>query len=137
PYGRGLAAGTLAILAALIATGLLKPLIDQLIWLGRNYPATNWMPYGSVLGGYGYALKGPSGVEFAATVFILFFVALAPMLPVVAIAAWTWTIFYKGWREVHQTAIPYLLGCMAALIASTLPRSDMMHLAYVAALPYV
>jgi 4-amino-4-deoxy-L-arabinose transferase-like glycosyltransferase len=141
PYGGGLAAGTFAILTVLTVTGMLKPMVDQMGWLSRNYPTVNYMPYGSVTGGYGYALADATGVELAIRVLLLFCIALPALLPVATIAAWGWTILYPGWKSRSQpnlqTAIPYLLGCMAILVVSTYPRSDVTHLAFVAVLPYV
>jgi hypothetical protein len=141
PYCAGLAAGTLAILTVLIKTGMLKPMIDQLVWLARNYSAINYMPYGSVIGGYGYALADATGLDLAARMFVLFCLALPAVLPVAAIAAWAWILFHPD-RKAHlpqmlQSTIGYLLGCMVFLIASVYPRSDVAHLAFVAVLPYV
>jgi Dolichyl-phosphate-mannose-protein mannosyltransferase len=141
PYCGGLAAGTLAILTVVTATGMLKPLVDQMAWLSRNYSSVNYMPYGSIIGGYGTALAGAAGLELAILALVLFCVALPAVLPVAAIAAWTWAMFDPRWtaqsRQILKTPIPYLLGCMAVLVAGTYPRADVAHLAFVAVLPYV
>ena len=141
PYCGGLAAGTLAALTVLIATGMLKPLVDQLVWLNRNYTTVNYMPYGSIIGGYGAALAGSTGGELVVRAVVLFCIALLAVLPVAMIAAWTWTVFNASRKarlpQIVRRTIPYLLGCMTVLVASTYPRSDLFHLAFVAALPYV
>jgi hypothetical protein len=139
PYCGGLAAGTLGILAVLTATGMLKPMVDQLGWLNQNYSAVNYMPYGSITGGYGNALKGYDGFELAIRALLLFCFALPAVLPVAAIAAWTIScLCCKGQaRRILQTPVPYLLGCMIFLVAGTYPRADVFHLAFVAVLPYV
>ena len=138
PYCGGLIAGTLAVLAVLTTMGILKPMVDQLGWLSRNYSTVNYMPYGSVIGGYGNVLAGATGLEFAIRFLVLFCIALPAVLPVAAIAAWT--ISYgrlKGQeRQILRTLLPYLLGCMAALVVGTYPRADVAHLAFVAVLPY-
>jgi hypothetical protein len=140
-YCGGLGAGAIAILAVLTATGMLKPMVDQLGWLSRNYSAVNYMPYGSVIGGYRNALAGATGLDLSVRVLVLFCIALPAILPVALIAAWTWAMSYRRDKiespQILQTPIPYLLGCMVVLVAGTYPRSDVAHLAFVAVLPYV
>jgi hypothetical protein len=141
PYCVGLAVGMFAFLAALTATGMLQPMLDQLGWLSRNYTSVNYMPYGSIIGGYGTALAGATGFQLAILLIVLFCVALPAVLPVGVIAGWSWVIFRSPWtpegREILKTPIPYLLGCMMVLVAGTYPRADVTHLAFVAVLPYV
>jgi len=138
PYCGGLIGGTLAILAVLTASGLLKPMLDQLGWLSRNYTAVNYMPYGSITGGYASTLKGYAGIDLAIRAFLLFCTALPAVLPVAVIAAWAICCLREGQaRRILQTPVPYLLGCMVFLVAGTYPRPDVFHLAFVAVLPYV
>lgn len=134
PYCGSLVGGTVAVLAVLTATGMLKPMLDQLGWLSRNYTSVNYMPYGSIIGGYSTALAGAAGLQLAILLLVLFCVALPAVLPVAAIAAWTWTMFNS--RQILKTPIPYLIGCMVVLVAGTYPRADVAHLAFVAVLPY-
>ena len=141
PYCVGLVAATVASLAFLTGTGVLKQLVEQIGWLSRNYPTVNYMPYGSVFGGYGNVLAGTAGLELLIHALIVFCVALPAVLPITAIVAWTWAMFDSRMtaqsRQILKTPIPYLLGCMAVLVIGTYPRSDVIHLAFVAALPYV
>jgi 4-amino-4-deoxy-L-arabinose transferase-like glycosyltransferase len=139
PYTAGAAAGALAILAALWATGLLLPTIRQMAWLSRNYSAVNYMPYGSLIGGYGQALGQGPAVQLAIRAALLLCVALPAVLPVVALAGWTAALARRRAERkwAAEQAIPYLLAAMAVYIAIEYPRADVMHLAFVAPLPYV
>jgi hypothetical protein len=62
---------------------------------------------------------------------VVFCLALPAILPIVALAGGA-----VLWFRHREAALPYLLLCTGALVASTYPRSDVAHLAYVAALPY-
>jgi 4-amino-4-deoxy-L-arabinose transferase-like glycosyltransferase len=139
PYFAGAAAGALAILAALWASGLLLPTIRQMAWLSRNYSAVNYMPYGSLIGGYIQALGQGAAVQLAIRAALLLCVALPAVLPLVALAGWTAALVRsraeRKWAA--EQAIPYLLAAMAVYIAIEYPRADVMHLAFVAPLPYV
>lgn len=137
PYICGLCAGSAAITVALAAGGTLLPFINQMIWLGRNYAAVNIMPYGSMVGGYGAALGGATGVVRVVRSMIVFCIALPAVLPVVALAAWSlWMLLRRAERRwAAENAIPYLLACMVMYVASTYPRPDLTHLAFVAVLP--
>lgn len=137
PYSCGLFASSLAIAAVLTANGLLLPLMNQMIWLWRNYSDLNIMPYGSIIGGYGAALGAAKGMDRAVRSLAMVCVALPAVLPVAALAAWSLRMFLRraDRRWVADNAIPYLLACMVAYIGSTYPRADVAHLAFVAVLP--
>jgi Dolichyl-phosphate-mannose-protein mannosyltransferase len=116
-------AGTVAGIA-LWLDGILPALLQQLVWLARNYSSVNVMHYGAIIGGYGALFEGASAWELPVRFCVVFCLALPAVLPIVAIAG--------GWRRVS----PYLLLSIVALVASTYPRSDIAHLAYISALPY-
>lgn len=120
--GMSIAGGITGI--ALWITGILPALLQQLVWLSRNYSSVNVMHYGAIIGGYGALFAGTQTWELPIRVCVVLCLALPAVLPVVALVG--------GWRYVNH----YLLIAMIALVASTYPRSDVAHLAYVSALPY-
>jgi len=93
------------------------------------------MPYGSINGGYAALFSGVSGGETVIEAVLVVFLALPALLPIGAAVGWGLSLVR---RSVAQRAeILYLLGVMAALVASAFPRADVMHLAFVAAPAYV
>jgi hypothetical protein len=63
----------------------------------------------------------------------VFCLALPAILPTVALVIW---IFHRPERQwAAKNGIPYLLTCTVVYVASTYPRADVAHLAFVAALP--
>jgi 4-amino-4-deoxy-L-arabinose transferase-like glycosyltransferase len=137
PYGCGLCLSTAAIAVVMAANGTLFPFLHQMIWLQRNYAEVNIMPYGSMIGGYGAALGAATGADRVIRSLAVFCLALPAVLPVLALAAWSlWMLLRRAERPwAANNAIPYLLACIVMYIASTYPRSDVAHLAFVAALP--
>jgi hypothetical protein len=117
----------LASAAALWLGGILPAFVQQLQWLSKNYSSVNVMHYGAIIGGYAALFEGASVWELPVRFCVVFCLALPAILPVVALA---------GGVVWLRPQIPYLLLCMLALVASTYPRSDIAHLAYVSALPY-
>jgi 4-amino-4-deoxy-L-arabinose transferase-like glycosyltransferase len=136
-YLLGLAAAGAALLGVLWSTRMLAPLAQQIFWLSRNYAANNAMPYGAIIGGYGALFEGAGALELLVRSCVVFCVALPAILPVVVLAGGG--IFWvrrKSDSRPLGSVMPYLLLCVAALAASTYPRSDIAHLAWVSALPY-
>jgi 4-amino-4-deoxy-L-arabinose transferase-like glycosyltransferase len=126
-YLAGIAlAGTSAVIALWI-NGTLWAFLQQLGWLSRNYGAVNGMSYGSIIGGWSALFQGAGIWELPVRFGIVFCLALPAVLPIVALVFWL-----RG----RDATLLYLLLCVIALVASTYPRSDVAHLAYVAALPY-
>jgi len=123
--------------AWLTAKGGLFPMIQQMLWLKQNY-LVNAMPYGSILGGYAALFEDLSGnLEFAIRLLLVACVALPAILPPVALLGWGWLIWRnKVPADQRSIAILFLLAG-AALILGLSPRPDVMHLAFVVALPYV
>lgn len=123
-------AGTCAV-AALWINGTLGAFLAQMGWLSRNYAAVNVMPYGAIIGGYRTLFQGAGAWELPVRFGVVFCLALPAILPVIALAG-----VAVLWLRHRETTLGYLLLCTVALVASTYPRSDVAHLAYVAALPY-
>jgi hypothetical protein len=138
PYLCGVCAGSAAIAAALAATGSLLPCIRQMIWLQHTYSTINVVPYGSVIGGYraafGAATAAGHGVAGALALFCF---ALPAALPLAALLAWGLSLSLNRAerRWAADNAIPYLLGCTVLYVVTAFPRADLLHLAYVAAVP--
>jgi hypothetical protein len=89
------------------------------------------MRYGSIIGGWSALFQGAGAWELPVRFCIVFCLALPAVLPVVALAGGA-----AFWLRRREAMLPYLLLCVIALVASTYPRSDVAHLAYVSALPY-
>lgn len=136
-YLLGASLAALAAGVALWLDGILPAFIRQLGWLSRNYSAVNAMHYGSIIGGYGPLFAGATAWELPVRCCVIFCIALPAVLPVVAIAGGILLrVRGKSHSEPLRSVIPYLVLCVSALVASTYPRSDVAHLAYIAALPY-
>ncbi len=137
-YLLGLAMAGTSAGAALWLNGSLAALLRQLQWLSQNYATVNAMPYGSIIGGYAALFKDASSWELAVRGCVVLCLALPAVLPVVAIAGGGFLLAQqrKSGSDPLRSVLPYLLLSIAALAASAHPRSDVAHLAYVAALPY-
>ena len=137
-YLLGLGAAGAALIGVLWSNRMLAPLAQQIFWLSRNYAANNAMPYGAIIGGYGALFEGAGALELLVRSCVVFCVALPAILPVAALVAGGifWVRRKSPSVEPLQSVIPYLLLCVVALVASTYPRSDIAHLAWVSALPY-
>ena len=121
----------------LIAQGGLMPMIQQLLWLRKNY-MVNAMPYGSILGGYAALFEDLTGnLDLAIRILLVGCVALPAILPPVALFGWGWLLGRKKVTDDQRSAAILLLGAGAALILALSPRPDVMHLAFVVAIPYI
>lgn len=129
--------GVLAV--SVLATGLLMmegsfgAFVQQMLWLQRNYSAVNSMPYGSVIGGWGRLFEGVTGPALGLTAIAVFLLALPAILPVVGALGWAF-LFRSATRE-NKRVVALMLLASVALMGTTFPRADIMHLAFVAALP--
>jgi 4-amino-4-deoxy-L-arabinose transferase-like glycosyltransferase len=133
-----LAGGTLAavvLLGSTVASGILLPFIEQMRWLSRNYSTVNAMSYGTTIGGYHDLLAGPLNLDLIVRALVVLCLALPAILPVTNLAGWT--IRLRSVDAPKRPVIVYLLFCSVALVASTYPRADLMHLAWVASVAYV
>jgi len=138
PFAGGVAVITLAALAILGATGSLPGFFHQMFWLRQNYSALNNMPYGSIIGGYRALLDGTNGfAETAVRVLLVACVALPAILPIAALLLWGGLLSWRGKVSPEQRPVIVLLLLAAGVfVITTFPRADVMHLAFVAALPY-
>jgi len=123
-YLLGASSAGLAAAAALWIAGILPAFLKQMQWLSRNYSSVNVMHYGAIIGGYRALFEGAGVWELPVRFCVVFCLALPAVLPIVALLG--------GWKRVDT----YLLLSIVALVASTYPRSDVAHLAYISALPY-
>jgi len=113
-----------------------------MLWLKQNYGTVNAMPYGAVIGGYGRLFEGPGGIESLVRGLLVACVALPAILPPLAILLWSvLTLRKKLSVNLEPSTRPQEVLLLAlttvALVASTFPRADLMHLAFIGALPYV
>jgi hypothetical protein len=109
-------------------------------WLRDNYSELNVMPYGAIIGGYGRLFEDASGFGYVAVASIVLCIALPAILPVVSLAGWGAVRLSGQWRSLpvgHALVMSFLALCVIALVISTYPRPDVMHLAFVVAVPYV
>lgn len=135
-FGWYAAGGTLAaggLFAAALLSGIWPGLLNQMHWLRVNYRQVNWMPYGSVIGGYSVHGLLDAGLNFC--------LATPAVVPVAALAGYLAAL---GARRMGllpacpgQVPLGYLAACVAASIATTFPRSDVGHLVFVAAPAYI
>ncbi len=136
PFAGGAALVSAAAVGALAVDGALGAFLQQMAWLKANYSAVNGMSYGSVNGGVGRVLEGARGFEKAPLLAVLTCLELPATLPVAAIGLWVLAAWLGKIRAGEGPVVTLLLLSMAALALSTYPRSDVEHLAFVAALPY-
>lgn len=137
PFVGGVTAVTLASVATLAATGSLAGFFHQMFWLRQNYTAMNTMPYGAIIGGYRALFDGVTGIpEIALRVVLVACVALPAILPIAAILFWVALLWRNNVPAEQRPVIGLLLLAAGVLVVTTLPRADVMHLAFVAALPY-
>lgn len=122
----------------LFATGSFGGFLKQMVWLQKNYSAVNVMPYGSVVGGYRALFAGAAGVsDLSVRALLVMCLALPAILPILGVigAAIAWK--RRTLDANRRRAIELLLLATVALVLTVFPRADVMHLAFVAALPYV
>ena len=130
----GVGAVTMLVIVTLAQQGNLTAFVRQMLWLQKNYAQVNFMYYGEVMGGYGTLLEGAHGVESLFTYAMVACLALPAILPIAAVLLWCFLVRKNA--ELRPIAALLVLS-MAALIASVVPRADMMHLALIVALPAV
>ena len=137
-YAAGGAGAGAVLLAGLLGTGTLRGYLAQSAWAGAHYTGVNSMSYGAINGGYRAVLAGPHdllGVRLA----VVLCLALPAVLPILGVAGCTAEILARPKRETApgQPPLAYLAACLAAYVATTYPRPDVSHLAFVAPLGYV
>jgi hypothetical protein len=96
------------------------------------------MPYGSILGGYGALFEDMSGsLDLAIRVLLVTCVALPAILPPLALLGWGWLLWRGKVSGDQRPVVILFLLAGAALVLALSPRPDVMHLAFVVALPYI
>ncbi len=130
-----IAAGAVACSAAffawLAAHQDLRAFYEAIVWPMSHYASANRTPYGWVIGGYANLFQGVTGGELAVVVVFLIFITLPATLPIVDVIAWPIRL-----RRRVEPLIVLLLVSMLALIVSTLPRPDLIHLMYISPVAY-
>ena len=138
PLLGGAAAIGLAGIAALMSTGSLGAFFAQMAWLRQNYSGVNVLPYGSIIGGYRALLEGSHGTgETIVRLILIACVALPAILPPLAILLGGLMLWRSQKTREQHDVLALLLPAVAALAITAFPRADVMHLAFIAALPYV
>jgi Dolichyl-phosphate-mannose-protein mannosyltransferase len=138
-YAGGVLFAAVLFIGIMASTGILLPFLNQMVWLRTNYSEVNWMRYGSIIGGYSASFRNLSPSGYLIHLGILVCFALPAILPILVLAGWVVEYFS---RRQRQQSLPkglpvwYLLACVVAYVTSTLPRPDITHLAFVAALSY-
>jgi hypothetical protein len=135
PYVAAASATAAVFLLFIAAAGYLRPFIEQMLWLNRNYAAVNITPYGYLNGDWSGFIQAISATPLLFRPFLLLCAALPAVLPVVALVGWG--AAYAMRKTPVLFPIPYLLACMAGYILTTYPRPDMSHLNTVSPLSYV
>jgi len=141
PLLTGAAAIGLGGIALLRSTGSVGAFFAQMAWLRQHYSGANVLPYGSIIGGYRALFEGShGGLDIAVRLVLVVCVALPAILPPAAIllgGLMLWRGLGREETREQRDVLILLLPAVAALVMTTFPRSDVMHLAFVAALPYV
>jgi hypothetical protein len=136
PFITGILALSTVAIGVLFFEGSLPAFGKQMLWLQRNYSTVNFMPYGSVIGGYAPLFEKGTRIETVLQVILVACLALPAILPPLAGIAGAAVYWSKRTMEELRPTILLLLLSTAALVASTFPRADVMHLQFVVALPY-
>ena len=135
PFFGGVAAVTALAAAGLAAQGSLLAFYRQMLWLERNYASVNWMPYGSVIGGYGRLFTDSSALEKFLRGIFVFCLALPAILPPTGLLLWGFVYRRQQVPDESQPEVLLLSLAVIAFALSAFPRADLFHLALVAALP--
>jgi len=137
PWIGGIALAGIAGVLLLVWTGSFSAFFTQMAWLRQNYSGVNVLPYGSIIGGYGALLEGSQSLaETTIRLMLVACVALPAILPPLAIILGG-AALYRGTPRLRRDALVLLLASVAGMALTVFPRADVMHLAFVAALPYV
>jgi len=127
-----LAGGALVSAAAvgyLAATHALVPMIAAMRWTAANYGQANSVPYGSL------SFSSDAGSTGWAHGLVVMFEWLPALLPIAALAGWTWRLWRR--REPKEMpAVAPLLGVTVALVVTAWPRWSSLQLLFVAAIPF-
>jgi hypothetical protein len=126
-YLAGIALASTLGAGVLASRGALLPMIRSMQWNMANYGIANHTSYGWVIGGYGHLFHALSPGQAIVTALVLVFITLPASLPILS-AVWL--------SKRPPLKIVALLAASAALLLSSYPRWDLIHLNYVCALFY-
>ena len=136
PWTAGVMAVTLAAVAALANRGSLGAFLEQIAWLKTNYSGLNFMPYGAVIGGYRALFGDWAGMESVVRAALVICFLLPAILPIAALIFSAIALWRGKVAEENRPVVQLLMLAVVAFVATVFPRADVMHLAFVAALPY-
>ncbi|MGA2435847.1 MAG: hypothetical protein ABSG25_11235, partial [Bryobacteraceae bacterium] len=139
-YALGCAAVAGLVLGYMMEAGLLSGFLEQMRWMRANYSGINTASYGTLTGGYQGAFDGTSGIGLLFRLLMVIVIALPAILPVAGIAGYlTGVILGKRMPKPAGSiaGLGYLTVCLLAFVASTYPRLNIGHLAFVAPLGYI
>jgi 4-amino-4-deoxy-L-arabinose transferase-like glycosyltransferase len=122
----GTVACSIGFVVWLAARSDFRAFLDAILWPASHYASANRTPYGWVIGGYANLFQGVTGGEMVVVAIFLLFLTLPATLPVLAVVAWPIRLRHRA-----EPMIVFLLVSMLALIVSTLPRPDLIHLMYI------
>lgn len=124
----GGAAGAMAGVLALLATGSLQGFLENLLWAKSNYSDANRMAYGAVIGGYPALFEGTSGaVDYVIRGLIVTGLTLPVWLPPLC------GLLVLCNRDRN---LLYFCVCGLSMIAGVSPRFDVGHLVFAVPLFY-
>jgi 4-amino-4-deoxy-L-arabinose transferase-like glycosyltransferase len=129
----GAAACSFFFVAWLGARSDLRKFWSAILWPATHYSAANRTPYGWVIGGYANLFQGVSHSELLFVSIFLVFLSLPAILPLFGIG---WLIAIVRRPKEPRAVIAVMLAGMAALVLSTLPRPDLIHLMYISPIAY-
>ena len=139
PMAEWIAAGAAACSAVFLAWLSLHHILwdafQAILWPAAHYVRANRTPYGWVIGGYENLFHGVVARETVVVAVFLIFLTLPATLPI--LAAIGWPVRLRLDPKDPRAIILLLLASMAALIVSTLPRPDLIHLMYISPVAYV
>ena len=131
----GGAAVTLMAAGYLESRHALGPMIESMRWAAANYAGSNRVAYGFLNLAPRLPLKDHGLAERAAALAWSGWNVLPAILPLAAVAGWTWRLL----RHKDSSQRPQIIGLLAAMIAMVLsawPRWSSIQLLFVDALPF-
>jgi hypothetical protein len=130
-------AAVTAAAAGYLASGhALGPMMQAMRWTAANYGQANALPYGAAIYSSVAEPAAAGGLlhqvsELAGYAFDL----LPAVLPVAALAGWTWRL-WRGREAAQTSAVAPLLAVTLALVLSAWPRWSSLQLMFVAGIPF-
>lgn len=124
PFVAGCSLVSFGCAVVLAAQHALLPMMEHMLWSGRNYGGANFMPYGSCIGGYAQLFQNASGAEFVTAALVVIALSIPALLPPMVLSA--------AWAQREDWTVRVLSITGLAMLAATYPRMDVAHLVYAA-----